>query len=623
VDANVSRTDAASEHRYCFADFTLDLEHGFLLRDGEPVNLRPQAFELLAYLVARHGTLVTKEELVRSVWRDVAVTDNSLSQCLVQIRRVLGDERQEMIRTVARRGYVFAAPVTVPVVAFPGEPRAQLSAVPSAVTTARGPRMWRRASLAAALLVALIGGALLWEFGVRPGGRGPRVSASVGPPDSLAVLPFRSLNQAAAPEYLGIGMADSLITRLGLLRGLDVRPLASVQLYADGKKDPQTAGRELHVQSVLEGSLQSDDDRIRVRVRLYRVGDGQLLWAGQFDEPLRSFLDVQDSISEKVAAALSLTLPHKVQSPVSPAAYENFVRGRFFFEQFTEDGNRRAIEYFGRAIEAEPGYALAYAGLSINYAVMLARGFIDPQQGIPKARNAAARALMLDDTLAETHTAMAGVEIAEYAWDAAERSLKRAIELNPNYLHAWGWYAYLLSALGRTEEGLAVRRREVEIDPVSFYATKDLGAGLREVGRPQEAVEQLRRALELRPDFIVTHGILARTYLDLNRPRDAILEFEAAKNPVGVAYVRALQGDREPARSLIAKLNAVPYSQVSVALLQTVVGDSNNAVASLEKGYELRNPGLAFVNVDERFAPLRNLAGFKDLVARLHLKHLS
>jgi Flp pilus assembly protein TadD len=178
----------------------------------------------------------------------------------------------------------------------------------------------------------------------------------------------------------------------------------------------------------------------------------------------------------------------------------------------------------------------------------------------------------------------------------------------------------MLSALGRGEEGLAVRRREIEIDPVSFYASKDLGTGLREVGRPQEAVDQLQKALELRPDFIVTHGLLARAYMDLNRPGDAIHEYEAARNPVGAAYVRTLQGDRTTARELIARLKPLPYSEISVALLQTAVGDKTGALASLEKGYELRIPALAFVNADERFAPLRNEAGFKDLMARLHLR---
>lgn len=295
--------------RYRFGEFTLDLHKNLLIKNGKVVPLRNKVFEVLKYLVERHGRLVTKNELIEAVWSDVAVTDNSLTQCLTEIRRALGEGSEELVRTVPRRGYIFAAQTDA---RDAESPRDHLipTVLAESFETLHGKavqRPWYRRTLlwiAAVLLVPVVGFAS-W-LALRPS---PSVS-------SLAILPFHPLDQDSGEQFLELGMEDSLITRLSLVRGLSVRPWASVQMYAQSEKDPLVLGRELKVASVLDGSLQRSGDRIRVTVRLYRVSDGKLLWTDRFDEPYGDIFEVEDSLSERVARALSVELGRQTHNPM-------------------------------------------------------------------------------------------------------------------------------------------------------------------------------------------------------------------------------------------------------------------------------------------------------------------
>src|SRR5262249_36136043 len=476
---SVSSSKPQLENRkteYCFGAFRLDLDAGLLRRDGDVVDLRPKSFEVLAYLLDRAGRLVSEDELVQAVWQDVAVTDNSLSQCMMEIRRVLGDDSQQIIRTVAGRGYLFAASVNI-------DQRVErkpdtLEPPPVAVAVqAPNPRLKWVLLAATALLAA---GLSLW-LGLR---RSPPVPVA----DTLAVLPFKMLVPEDRDEYLGSGMTDSLITRLSLVRGLSIRPWLSVELYRETLKDPVVAGRELQVQTVLDGTIQKSGSQIRVTSRLYRVADGKVLWAGTFDESYNNMFSIEDSISEKVAAALSVKLGRPRQSAVNPGAYDAYIRGYHLFEQFTQDGNRKAFDYFEKARGIQPDFALAHAYFALNLGVMRVRGFVPPSEGVDRQKEAVERALALDDSLPDANLAMAVLAMQGYGWPTAERFMRRAIELNPNYLDGWGFYSFLLQALGRYEEALAASRREVEIDPVSDYGSKDLAVALNWSRQYAEAI---------------------------------------------------------------------------------------------------------------------------------------
>jgi len=510
-----------------------------------------------------------------------------------------------------------------------GQAPAPIAGIDSAVSRRHQPRRSRAISAAVGLIVIGVAATGLVLSSRRPIAdrtlsdslpAGTALASRVTPiaSQSLAVLPFQQLDSTNSDDLQGIGMADSLISRLGLLQNLAVRPLASVRLYAGGQQDPEVAGRELHVDSVLDGSLQANADRVRVRVRLYRVSDGRLLWAEQFDQPARDLFALQDSISEKVATALSLLLNVKSRPAVDRQAYESYVRGRYFFEEFTREGNVKAVEYFENAIRIQPDWGAAYSGLALNYCPMIMRGFISVADGTPKLRTAVERAMSLDDSQPEAYAALATLRWLDFDWAGAEQALKRALALNPSYLHAYGWYTYLLDMMGREDEALSLRQRELEIDPVSDYAAKDLGTGLILLGRYGEAVEQLKRALELRPGFVPAQSELGVAYRGLHQLDDAYRTFVGAGDVFGAAYVRAMQGDPAPARLLIDRYAVSDFrTRIGLAGLHTALGEKAPALALLERAFDERDAGVLFLKTDGRFAPLRGEARFQTLIARL------
>jgi DNA-binding winged helix-turn-helix (wHTH) protein/TolB-like protein/Tfp pilus assembly protein PilF len=590
---------------YCFGVFRLDLDAGLLRRDGVVVDLRPKSFEVLAYLLDRAGRLVNKDELVQAVWRDVAVTDNSLSQCMVEIRRALGDDSQQIIRTVARRGYLFAASVTI-------DQRVQREPVtPEPPTVAVRERRQRLKWILLAATLLIVAGLSFW-LRFRPS---PPVA------DTLAVLPFKMLVPEDSDGYLGPGVTDSLITKLSLVRGLSIRPWVSVQLYRNTSKDPVVAGRELRVQTVLDGTIQKSGSQIRLTSRLYRVADGKVLWAGTFDESYKNMFSIEDSISEKVAAALSVKLGRPRQPAVSPEAYDAYVRGYHFFEQFTRDGNQKAFDYLEKALRIQPDFALAHAYFALNLGVMRVRGFVSPLENVDRQKEAAERALALDDSLPDANLANAVLAMQGYDWPTAERFMRRAIELNPNYLDGWGFYSFLLQALGRHEEALAASRREVEIDPVSDYGSKDLAVALIWSRQYAEAIVQAKKALELRPDFGPAHSVLASAYFYSNQFDEAYQQFVMAGDRISPAYVRAAQGDLAPARKLLEDLKKAQRNDLAIAMasLYTIVGDKDQALDALELAYNEKIPSLMFLAVSPTFEPLHGDPRFNSLVARLRL----
>ena len=522
----------SSERRrrqYRIGEFTLDLDEGFLRRGNEEIALRPKTFEVLTYLVQRSGCLVTKNELIEAVWPDAAITDNSLAQCLLELRRALGDNDQQAIRTVARRGYLFAAPVITQAIELPAAPKP-----PKIVRAEAAPS--RKKWFLAAFLVLAVGFISLWYA----------VARGLGRPEKLAVLPFKAIGAEEDGQYLGLGMADAVITKLSDVSGLVVRPTASVRKYA-AAQDPIAAGRELGVEAVLDGAVQRLGNRLRVTVQLVRVADGRPLWADKFDESLDDLFVVQDSISGKVADALlrNLTRGERLRInthyTTSWEAYEFYVRGRYTWEQRTEASLRKAVTYFERAVQEDPHYALAYAALAECYGPLMQLSFMSAIEALPKMEEAASRAVELDDTLAEAHTALAGARMNEWDWPSTEREFKRAIALNPNEVMAHRWYGYYLDAMGRQTESLNEWKRGYELDPSSPGGNAWLGWALFRNGRSHEAITLLQGAIELNPDFPQAHERLGFVYVEL-RSFDKALEQFSGPDELTKTHVRAGAG---------------------------------------------------------------------------------
>jgi TolB-like protein/DNA-binding winged helix-turn-helix (wHTH) protein/Flp pilus assembly protein TadD len=652
-----------TKHLYEFAGFRLDGRERLLLREGEVVALTPKAFDLLLALVENGGHLLEKGDLMQRLWPDSFVEDGSLAQNVSLLRKALGEsDNQKFIETVPRRGYRFVAGVRElhnPVKLILPEPSGPTSAVAAKQEPAPGekvpevepghqparPAAGRRlsarfrqkpgyAGLTAALVFALVGGAIWYALTLNK--PEPISTPAI---KSIAVLPFKSLGADGSDEYLGLGIAETLTTRLSALKLLTVRPTNSVLKYAASEKETVVAGRELEVDTVLEGSIRRLGERVRVTARLVSVGDGSLLWADKFDESFTDIFKVEDSISAKVAEALALKLSGEEQRRLAKRytdnteAYQLYLKGRYFWNKRTEDGFNRGIAQFKQAVERDPNYALAYAGLADSYIGLTFYGFDAPNETMPRAKEAAMNALAIDHTLAEAHASLAHVLMNyDWNWPEAEREFKLSIELNPDYATAHQWYAiHYLTATGRPEEALQEMKRALELEPTSLVMNAFMGGALYFAGRYDEAIEQCRRTIEMDPNFAVAHWYAGLAYEQKRRYDDAISEFRKAialsgncplmLAALGQAYAAA--NHRVEAVRILDELKERSthryVSSYEVAAIYCALGERERAFQLLESAYREHGFHLVYLTVWPQFAALRADPRFQDLVQRLGL----
>jgi TolB-like protein/Flp pilus assembly protein TadD len=452
-------------------------------------------------------------------------------------------------------------------------------------------------------------------------------------PGSIAVLPFKLLGSEASDEYLGAGMADALITKLSNIRQISVRPTSAVIKYA-GKQttDPLAAGRELGVDSVLEGTIQRRNDRVRVTVQLISVRESRPLWAHSFDERFTDIFTVQDSISAQVAQALTLKLTGEERrllakrSTDNVEAYQSYLKGRYFMVRRNEEGLRKAISYFTEAIELEPDYALAYAGLADAHSVLgfYQFGGLAPDEGYKRARAAATRAIELDETLAEAHTSLALARLdVDHDVEGAEREYRRSIELNPNYAAAHHWYSDFLAMMGRQDEAMAEIERAIELDPLSLVINATLGERLFYARRYDEAAAQLRKTLEMDESFGPAHYLLGLTYEQQGMYDEALVELSRARELFGgspwlvaaLGHTLAMAGRRSEAHKALVELkemsrhgNVSPYDMATV---YTGLGEQTQAFEWLQK---LRKPQIEHqLKADPRMDRLRLDPRFQEM----------
>jgi TolB-like protein/Flp pilus assembly protein TadD len=462
-------------------------------------------------------------------------------------------------------------------------------------------------------------------------------SPSPGQIRSIAVLPFRPLIAGNRDEALELGMSDTLISGLSRIRQLSVRPISSVRKYASLEQDALAAGRELGVESVLDGNIQRTDDRIRISSRLVRVEDGTTLWAETFDEKFTDIFSVQDSIAQKIVGALALQLSGEERDRLTKKytanteAYQLYLKGRFFWNKLTPDALQKSLDFYSQAIDIDPNYALAYAGLADSYNLLGSYGFWPMKASHPKARAAAEKALELDANLAEAHASLATV-IADYYWEwsEAENHFRRAIDLNPNYPVARYWYSQHLSRMGHLDEAVEEARRAQALDPLSSSADAHVGLALYRSRRFEEAATELRKALEFNPQALDAHIFLGFVYVQQGKKEEAIAELQkvvelSERNPsmhalLGYAYASA--GKRAQAQTILQELESQsrkPVSQIETAMIYIALGDHDRAFEWLENAYSERAWQLGFLKVEPIFDPLRADPRFVDLMRRVNL----
>jgi serine/threonine protein kinase/TolB-like protein/Tfp pilus assembly protein PilF len=471
---------------------------------------------------------------------------------------------------------------------------------------------------------------LMWLVRARRGVPLPRI-------ESIAVLPLANLSGDPEQEYFSDGMTEELITNLGKISALRVISRTSVMRYKKTEKPLPQIARELGVDGIVEGSVLRVGDRVRITAQLIQAEQERHLWAESYERDLRDILALQSEVARAIANEIRLKLTPQEQvrlasvRPVNPDAHEAYLKARYYWNLRTEEGLKKSIQYFQQAIEKDPGYALAYAGLADSYAVLAAYNVMAPKEAYPRAKVAAFKALEMDETLAEAHAAL-GDARGRYDWDwvGAEKEYKRAIELNPSYATAHQWYAEYLSAMGRHNEAIAEAKRAQELDPLSLIINASGCWVFFHARRYDEAIAQYRSTLELNAGFYPAHLYLGRAYEQKKLYEQAISEHQKAialeqGNPLlaaELARAYAAAGKRTEALKIISDLRElskptyVPSYQI--AQVYTALGDTDRAFAWLEKAYDYRSATLFMLKVDPRVDRLRSDPRFQDLLRRMN-----
>jgi DNA-binding winged helix-turn-helix (wHTH) protein/TolB-like protein/lipoprotein NlpI len=648
---------AKQEQRfYEFGPFRLDLAERILLRDGEHVALTPKAYETLLALVENSGRILDKEELLSRVWPDTFIEEATLAKNVSTLRKALGewDGGREYIETVPKRGYRFAAGVKksegeVPALLVrertrlrvvteeeddAGDAQVAVSPAPEPKAISDGGRRMRRRLLwpglvAAGVALAALAAAAYYR---RAAPRGDGQAA--GRVQSLAVLPFKFTGADKEDEFLGLGLTDALITKLGYLRQVAVRPTSAVLKYEAEGQDLAAVGRALRVEAVLDGRVQKFGDRLSVRVQLVSARDGAMLWSGEFARQSADLLPLQDALAEQVVRALAVRLTGDERQQLAKRCTENseacyaYLKGRYLWVRHAAD--EQIIPHYLRAVEKDPNYALAYAGLSESYQTLSAHsGSSDYKR---KAREAAVKAMELDETLAESHLTLGYILMFDdWDWAGAEREFRRAVELNPNSSLMHEGYGALLKLTGRFDEAIAALKRAQELDPLSPQTTRRLAQALVFARQPDLAIEECRKALEMDPEHpgLLTH--LAWAYEQKGMCEEALAltkrvkqssTYPEAISMLGYQYARCGSTDlaRRELKELrkMAERGTVPayfYAPILAGL-----GEQEEAFACLEKSVAERSELAACIKADVRLESLRSDPRFADLVRRVGLE---
>jgi len=628
---------------YEFGTFRLDVAERLLSREGERVPLSEKAFDTLCVLVRRGNHLVSKDELLNKVWPDAIVEDNNLDKNISLLRQVLGERtgQGKFIETVRGHGFRFvpevrqieenttgtkpskeAAKVTAEVSSLSVTEPKSTSITPEPGTRTLRTRFLLVATVAL-LIVASVAGIYFW--------RRPSLNTTT---KTIAVLPFKSLVAQERDEALELGMADALISKLSEAEEITVRPLSAVRRYDSPDQDSITAGRQLNVEAVLDGSLQTSGDRIRVIARLVRVSDGKQLWTSQLDEKFTDIFRVQDSISERVATALKIRLTNKDNRRYTEnvEAYELYMKGRFHALRLTRAETDKAVAYFQQAIELDRNYALPYLGLAKAYIPMALTSGLPSWQVIPKAKEAALRAIEIDPGNSEGYVTLGLISFwYEWDWQAAEKHYQRALDLDPKSAEAHFAYAHLLSNSGRHERALAEIKLARELDPLSLRTNAEEGQILFYAKDYDNALDRLKKTIDLDSNFWLSHLFISRVYTEKGMHSEAVAEAKKAAELSGNsqsdayrAYALAKWGKLSEARAILTELlksateTYVPPS--NIALAYNAVGEREKALEYLEKGFSERDVRMAFLKVEPQWDQLRSEPRFVDLIKRMKIE---
>ncbi len=635
-----------------FGSFRVDPAERLLTHSGKPVALTPKAFETLVVLLENAGHALDKDELLKKLWPDTFVEEATLAKQISTLRKALGDgdNGSRYIATIPKFGYRFVADVRraqSPAQAVAPEIQASRNGdadarVGTAEAAASPMRLFtahvqRRVALgAAAALVIAVSAYLAWS----------RFAGSALPAKRvvLAVLPFQNLSGDAEQEYFADGLTEEMIARLSSLNpgALAVIARTSAMTYKDTKKDIAAICRELGADYVLESSFRREGDRVRITAQLVQAHDQTHLWAETYEREAGQVLPLQRELAQTIARQIRIVLPQSDASgsiqaaapaadidPLDTEAHLLYLKGRYYWNQRTPAALKQAADLYRQALDREPNYARAWAGLATAYALFDEYNVMPAHDAVPLAKAAATRALELDPRQVEARAGLATLRnLYEWDWNGAEQDFKQAITINPNYSVARHWYGFFLMARGRPDEARQQFEQALANDPLSNSLPVAIGASYYHARQFDQAIEQYLRVTEVQPRSAGLRFHLGRAYVQKKMFREGVEQFEIGTRltqghdgDASLAYGYAVAGRRDEALRLLAQMQAggKGYSPYYVAAVFAALGDTDRAMGQLEQAFRERMGRLTFLNVEPMFDPIRNDPRFRELCSRIGL----
>jgi len=662
---------------YEFGPFILDPGERLLRHGASRMELPPRAFDTLQALVENNGRLLEKDALMQTVWGDTIVEENNLSQVIYLLRKALrdGEDGSRYIETVPKRGYRFTAEVRE-FEPEPAESIARISASPSpqdlpsnhresplppqtavmAISAAappppspvgangNGDHRLHKASRRG-WIHGLVGGLAIIAMAVLlPAANWKQKlfdRADAAPVRSLAVLPLQNLSNDPNQEYFVDGMTDELITDLAQIRELKVVSKTSIMQYKGTRIPLPQIGHELGVDAVVEGSVLRSGDRVRITAQLIRTATDHHIWAAAYDGDLKDILSLQARVAESITDQVKLNLTAEESGrlrrshAVDPQAFDLYLRGRYAWNQRNLESFHTAVQYFHQAIDRDSNFALAYSGLADSDILLALYG--EGHTKVTEAKQAAEKALQLDDTLAEAHTSLAAVRILDaWDWQNAELEFQRALQLNPNYAQAHHWYGnLLLGPEGRNQEAMAELQRAQELDPLSTIIMADAGFAYYLAGRYDLALPIYQKVLAANPDFVPVHFYLSQYYRQTGQYDLWIKEIVEDYRLTGLtSLAESMQrlyaeggfqgvleeGTRNSSPAKIAPYQDVRLNSCYAAQANALLGRIPAALTALDTCSRGAPLALIYLKVDPVWANLRRERGFQDLLRRFNLQ---
>lgn len=620
-----------------FGRFRLDTKKRVLWCEDQPVNLPLKDIELLCVLTEHSGQVVTKDEILDRVWADSFVEESNLSRHIYLLRKTLKEygEDEDLIQTVPRRGYRFTGQVTVPadrqfVIEKHTSTRTLIEIQDEAADgrSLRGRTFTRGRVIAFAALgaVVLAGVAYLWNYRSLPAaGSGREIR-------SIAVLPVKSFSESSDDEELRLRITDALITRLGSLDGVAVRPTSAVLPFSKSDEDGMAIGKKLKVDAIVDSRIQKEGERLRVTVQLVRVDTGENVWSGQFDGQSDQILNLQDLISANVSRSLDAAVSDPVEFAKRPTenteAYEAYLKGRYFWNKRDAPSLRKAVDYFTQATMLDPGFSEAFSGLADTQHLLFNYNIDVRPALVAEAKENLRRALELKPDSSDALITRGTIEMGyDWDWKAAEETLRHAVAAAPNSPTAHMRYGALLMRIRRFDEAKAAFERHIELDPLSITGNTSLGMVLFCMKNFPAAEQQYRKTLELDEKSGASHWLLSRNMWQQGRKNESVTEIVRALELDGnlpLAEKIRKAGESKPASAIELllyewRMDPPGTNPHNLAYLSTYVNDKEKAIHWLAKSIEELHPWTSWISAAPEFEVLRDDPRYLEMLRKLNL----